>query len=445
MYVFGGRVYVANYSGHNILKGTVQGDEYWVEQVIKHPDMTSPENVAVDADGIAVADYDGEAILYFNHDGTLRWRRKLSVAHGVALAYGNVYGASLSPEGLVKLDPRTGDLLAQNTTYGQKGFIYPTAIFSVRDSTFPGDLAVIDANRGAVIFIDRDLNLIETFGRNSPHLWLRPYGGEILGNRMLVTDTEGRRLVWLTPGRDTMVAADHGQRIHAGHAQERGADGAQCAYIPLPRAPGIPQDIALRGGWQGGCVVQDGKTTSPTVIFPRNSFLGWRPTIYFNALWGATVEKDGQSYTIYGSPSRSIYMVTDGSDYVFVPQDPRLVIWGPDGAEAELRRITEDAQSDLAALKASSERCGRLTAFLRYGDVKGEDLATTLSNITVYPSAKALAERWIKGEQITDQSIDDLARSAAGGIYISIDDIAMLRRMVGTTYESEAARFRACK
>jgi len=89
-------------------------------------------------------------------------------------------------------------------------------MFSTKDSPFKGDLVVIDANRGAVIFIDRDLQIADQYGRNSRHLWLRPYGAEIIGARMLVADTENFRLVWLTASYEVTSAFDDLGKIHVG-------------------------------------------------------------------------------------------------------------------------------------------------------------------------------------------------------------------------------------
>jgi len=406
--------------------------------------MKSPENVAVNADGIAVADYDSGAVHYFEHDGRLRWTYKLPLAHGVAIAYGHVYGASLSSEGLVKLEPATGAVVARNKTYGQKGFIYPTAMFSTKDSPFKGDLVVIDANRGAVIFIDRDLQIADQYGRNSRHLWLRPYGAEIIGARMLVADTENFRLVWLTASYEVTSAFDDLGKIHVGRAKEVGMDGRQCGYESLGPLPGLPRDMRFHAGWQGACGVVDNQAQGLSVVFPAYGQLGKRPPQFFNQLWRGIVEHKGTTYSVFGSPSRSVYMVVRGDDYIFVQLDPRITIWGPEGADGELSEIAEKAQTEFALFDGYKERCGTMSAILTYGEFKGT-LAEAMDRVLLYPSAKEIARKWTAGEAVTDAAVTDYIRRTVNGSYVSIDDIALLRSMVGYRFDDMARHFQACQ
>jgi hypothetical protein len=445
VYKYDGKVYVANYRGHNILKGRIEGSEYRIEELITNPAMISPENIAVSAIGIAVADYDAGAIHFFNHDGSLRWTHELPFAHGVAIAHDHVYASSLGPDGILKLSPANGDVIVQNKTYGPAGFIYPTTIVPLRDAPFEGELAIVDANRGAIVFVDRDLRIVNSFGHNSPHLWLRPYGAAIVGSRMLVADTENRRLVWLGAGGEIAVAADFGKRQHAGRPVEAGMENALCSFDPVATPAWLPKEMSLRGGFQGACLRRNGIPTR-LVVFPTSSGPGLakRPPNFFGMLWSSTIIRDEIQYTVYGSPSRNIYMVTRGNDYIFVKLDPKIAIWGSVEASAQLNEIIDAAQPEFETFDRLNASCGRLGALLRYGDLV-PPLSEALIKSLRYPEAKEIARKWLSGTNVSTKLVNRVVAGTEKGLEISVDDISILRALVGRNYQQEEKSFRNCQ
>jgi hypothetical protein len=445
LYEYDSKVYVANYRGHNILKGRIEGSEYRIEEAITSPAMISPENVAVSAMGIAVADYDGGAIHFFNHDGSLKWTHRLPLAHGVAIAYDHVYASSLGPNGILKLSPTNGEIVASNKSYGPAGFIYPTAIVPLRDAPFEGELAIVDANRGAIVFIDRDLKIINSFGRNSPHLWLRPYGAEIVGARMLVTDTENRRLIWLGAGGEIAVAADFGKRRHFGRPVEAGMESALCSFDPIATPAWLPKGMSLRGGFQGACLRRNG-LPARLIIFPTSSGPGLtkRPPNFFGMLWSSPIARGEIQYVVYGSPNRNIYMITRGNDYVFVRLDPKIVIWGPVGAAAQLNRIVDAAQSEFEIFDRFNALCGRLGALLRYGGLDAP-LSEALVKSLTHPEAKEIGRQWLGGGEVSSKAVDRLVADTGKDLEVSIDDISILKALVGRRYQQEKEAFQNCR
>jgi hypothetical protein len=445
VYEYDDNIYVANYSGHNILKGRIEGSEYKIEELIANPVMISPENVAVSTMGIAVADYDASAIHFFNHDGSLKWTRRMPVAHGVAIAYDHVYASSLTSDGILKLSPVNGDVVAQNNTYGPAGFIYPTTIVPLRDTPFEGDLAIVDANRGAVIFVDRDLKIVNSFGRNSPHLWLRPYGAGIVGSRMLVADTENRRLIWLGAGGEIAVAVDTGKRQHFGRPVESGLESALCSFDPVATPAWLPKEMSLRGGFQGACLRRNGMAAR-LVVFPNSSGFGLakRPPYSFGMMWSSTITRGEIQYTVYGSPDRNVYMVTRGNDYVFATLDPKIVIWGSVGASAQLNAILDAAKPEFETFDRLNASCGRLGALLRYGEL-APPLSDALLKSLTYPEAKEIARLWLSGTEVSAERVDQFVAGTGKGLEVSIDGVSILRALVGRNYQQEEEAFRNCR
>jgi DNA-binding beta-propeller fold protein YncE len=198
------KLYVANYTAHNVLVLDAS-DKAKVKllQAISHPEMKGPEGVAVTDDGrfIAVADYDGQATFLFDSYGHKRWKHSAPSCHGVAIlrtADGRrfVLSTSLAEASILKLD-FDGRLVKKvaNPGWQQHGYVYPTAIMTRAD----GLIAVTDAFRGQISYLDEDLGVYGVLGGNGPGptLFNNPYGScwNGGGDRLLVADTFKDRLV----------------------------------------------------------------------------------------------------------------------------------------------------------------------------------------------------------------------------------------------------------
>jgi len=109
-----------------------------------------------------------------------------------------------------------------------------------------------------------------------------------------------------------------------------------------------------------------------------------------------------------------------------------------------LSEIAEKAQTEFALFDGYKERCGTMSAILTYGEFKGT-LAEAMDRVLLYPSAKEIARKWTAGEAVTDAAVTDYIRRTVNGSYVSIDDIALLRSMVGYRFDDMARHFQACQ
>ncbi len=197
------RLYVANYTGNNILEGSLDcaKGEFSVTSVISSPESISPENVALSADGkiLASANFDGGTVTAFERraDGWRQiWANKVSFAHAVAIIGTSVYATSLDTKAIYRYEACTGKLLAQVGSMGvdplKAQHMWPTGL-----ANFDGTLVLTDAQTGYVCSINRQTLQSETcFGGNGlgPTKFIMPYGVVQRGKNLLVMSTFSSRV-----------------------------------------------------------------------------------------------------------------------------------------------------------------------------------------------------------------------------------------------------------
>jgi DNA-binding beta-propeller fold protein YncE len=212
------RLFVANYTGGNVLVLDAS-DRLRLKLLatLTHPEMKGPEGVAVTADGkcLAIADYDSSATLFFSTAGKLLWKFTASQCHGVDILKARdgreyVLATSLGWMAVLKFD-LDGNLLKKVVNriwHGGHGYLYPTAIMTRSD----GLIAVTDAFRGQVSFLDEDLEAFGTLGGNGPGpgFFNNPYASCWSGSeKLLVADTFRDRLVEINLKTRTVTAIYH--------------------------------------------------------------------------------------------------------------------------------------------------------------------------------------------------------------------------------------------
>jgi hypothetical protein len=204
----GGRLWVANYKGGDVLALEVvwpgDGGSGWAPRVrlrerIVHPAMLGPEGVAVAADGrVAVADYDGNALLMFDAGGELLWRREALRAHGVCFAEDGrlVLVTALHTRQLTAYDA-SGEQVYQR---GREGWLagehlWPTTLAPAGDGRH---VLLADPHQGTVRTVEAASGEpVAVVGGNGvgPGLLNMPYGVVATPGGWVVADTFNHRLV----------------------------------------------------------------------------------------------------------------------------------------------------------------------------------------------------------------------------------------------------------
>jgi hypothetical protein len=195
-----GLIYVANYTGHDVLVYRRQQDGLHFVDRWAPAGMQSPENVACSPDGrwVAVADYDGNRLWVFQ-DGRLAWSRPIARAHGVACGPDFVVVSSLEERTLYRFDFQ-GRLQERRGLlgWGPDRYLWPTCLQVVGQSIY-----VSDAHTGKISILDFSLRCREWFGGNGPALGLfnMPYGLASQAGDLLLCDTFNNRLVLVDAAR----------------------------------------------------------------------------------------------------------------------------------------------------------------------------------------------------------------------------------------------------
>ncbi|MDR1920813.1 MAG: hypothetical protein LBS31_03610 [Candidatus Adiutrix sp.] len=165
LYYHQGTLYIANYTGNNILAGQLSADNSRLEitRSITHPALISPENIFVDDEIIVTANYDGNNVTCFDHEGRLLWEVKVPNAHGIDGNKDFLTVTGLGERKIYKLS-RSGEVLR---TTGQLGwelneYAWPTDI----DILPANEILVTDAHTGRITKLDYDLKPIKAWGIN---------------------------------------------------------------------------------------------------------------------------------------------------------------------------------------------------------------------------------------------------------------------------------------
>ncbi|MBN9412617.1 MAG: hypothetical protein J0H12_01650 [Candidatus Paracaedimonas acanthamoebae] len=166
------KVYVANYTGNNILIFSIAKAEHPIlilEQIIDG--FKEPEGIYLSKDGknMIVANYGAGEACFFEYEQkawVLKWKKNgLPACHGCLILHNKVYVAG---EGFLKCYDFDGQLLFnKNELFGQK-FRFVTNVKSTLDEQ---KLLISDTASGYVFITTPDLQEIMYFGKNGPSLY----------------------------------------------------------------------------------------------------------------------------------------------------------------------------------------------------------------------------------------------------------------------------------
>jgi hypothetical protein len=434
VYEHGGRIYVANYVGHNILIGSSEGDRFVIDQVLSGRYFDSPENVFANDDGIAVADYDSSKVVFFGPDGKFRWEAPVLGAHGVAIYGNHVFVSSLTGDGVVKLEIADGsvDRRSAATNWHRATHI------GVSGPGWPGPLFVVDANARQILFIDEDLNVVAVLTPSGTALPQRPYGAAAGDGRMLMTDTENQRLIWVHQDGSTEIAIAFANRTAIGTELPVPVAGS-CTTRAVVLGSLLPQDLRADASFGALCLSRDGAADG-LLMLPSRSSLSNRPAQPFGFVWTFHVDLAGQQTDVLGAANRSVYMVASGDDFTFVRSPrPTTSILGPVGAEGLLNDIAARGLRQIGSLREATKRCGAIAAFLRDGGASGP-FAQALLGALKMPLATTLARKWLAGEAVTAGDIDMLTAQRP----LWLDDLAIVRRLPSARADIESISYDGC-
>jgi hypothetical protein len=326
-----GLVFVANYNGHDVLEMRRVKDCLELVRHYTHPEMRSPENVAVSADGllVGVADYDGDRLLVFRRDGSLAWSHPAGQAHGVAFGPDFVVVSSLRDRLMRKLD-LSGNLLCQAGApgWGDNRYLWPTCV-----AFHAGRVHVSDAHTGKISVLDDALHTLDWFGGNGPGAGLlnMPYGIAGGAGRLLVCDTFGDRVLELdNDSRCTRILARRTQPLPweggpaAGGVTRRG-------YTETTPSCRVATPAAVQGAWHASYF---GYTTSGArhtryLRFPSFGSL-FNEEIYPYFCWCQTAVVADRSFLLLGHSQGTHVLVMDELGRCRVV-DARECLWQRDG------------------------------------------------------------------------------------------------------------------
>ncbi|MEK6643747.1 MAG: hypothetical protein AABZ08_07540 [Planctomycetota bacterium] len=233
-------LYVANYSGNNILIFKPTGNNFHHVGSI-NTDL-SPEGVFISTDGrrLGVATYDGESIQMFDpYTGEELWTQIFGLCHGVCIVGDKVYATVLADSSLVEMELETGNVLRR---VGSKGLgdqkfetIWPTYVYPYKDD----QLLLADGLGGAIYIIPlATLQPTTVFGRNGPsdRFLVMPYCAVANGDTILIGSEAQDRIVVLKDDADGLRAIKSVNRVpnEWDYLRER-IDGSGGANLPVVR------------------------------------------------------------------------------------------------------------------------------------------------------------------------------------------------------------------
>jgi hypothetical protein len=191
-------LYVANYKGRDILVLKFNDGKLTLKQRFTSPHFKSPEGIDVlpSGAGIAVADYDGNAVVLLDKDGKTKWVRSIKLAHGICFSHDHeeILVTSLVNREIFRLSI-SGEVLS---TVGGKGwwkdrYLWPTSISRYANDQY----LVCDAHTGQLSILDKHLQEIDTIAGNGPGagLFNMPYHAISWGKNIVVADAFKDRIV----------------------------------------------------------------------------------------------------------------------------------------------------------------------------------------------------------------------------------------------------------
>jgi DNA-binding beta-propeller fold protein YncE len=196
-----GKLLIANYRANNVIVASLDktNRKLHFDRLIGDERTVSPEGVAVSGDLVAVANYGGDNVQFFDQGKSISaavCTVSVRQAHGVVFLGGFAYATSLEDRRLVKIDPGACAISAGTGESGwkPKQFLWPTQV-AVWDNE---SIAVTDAHTGLIsVYGARTLDFIKSFGGNGPgrNELNMPYGLAVGGSDLFVTSTFGNRIV----------------------------------------------------------------------------------------------------------------------------------------------------------------------------------------------------------------------------------------------------------
>ncbi len=196
-----GKLLIANYLANNVIIASLDKTKRKLhfDRLIGDERTVSPEGVAISGDLIAVANYDGDNVQFFDQ-GSAKSAAVCTVAvrqaHGVVFLGGFAYATSLEDRRLVKIDPGACSISASIGESGGKAkqFLWPTQVAAWDNES----VAVTDAHTGLIsVYSAKTLDFIRSFGGNRPgqNELNMPYGIAVDSSGLFVTSTFGNRIM----------------------------------------------------------------------------------------------------------------------------------------------------------------------------------------------------------------------------------------------------------
>jgi hypothetical protein len=196
----GAEVFVANYTGNDVLVGTLRGNTLTVTRRIGDGQTISPEGVTLFGDKVGIANYDSNRVQIFDrlahHNDPPRCTVPLNQAHGIVYTDGHLFASSLQDRKVVKIDTAACRIVAEIGGMGWNAgrFLWPIRIAAAG----PGRIIVADAHTGLLsVLRTTDLAIERQFGGNGPGFFNMPYGVEWRDGTVWVASAFSRSIIAL--------------------------------------------------------------------------------------------------------------------------------------------------------------------------------------------------------------------------------------------------------
>lgn len=416
-------VYVANYNGHNILEFQIDRDNASLQLVkeIKHPEMKSPENVAVSKDGkyIAVADYDGNSVFLFDNQGKPLWQCEIKQAHGVAIAEGYVYATGLTDREVVKIDMKGN--IVKNTGklgWGQNEYLWPTSI----DVSNNGDVVVSDAHTGRLSFLDKELNFIGSIGGNGPgvDLFNFPYSAVFSDDMILVTDSMKGRIIELDYSGKVMnqfvigpvkISGIKGPVLSGSNGKEYTFESMTFDEISPDLLNSYKRaETSFVGGFNSIDLLTKNKTVLSQVEIDSQNSSVYTGDSFWYVTWIKKIDLGGNDYYIFGSPQHHTFIVYDPNSNIFAINNTHSelfdiwvyddTVYGPEGRSTDLSGIVKEAKQQFDRFNSELRKgTPRKKAYQKvfYPEKSDADFDNWLTKMMTSKEAKEFLQQISKG------------------------------------------------
>lgn len=320
-------LYVANYTGHNILIGQITDKgTFDVEKMIVAEGLISPENVAVNEAGsrIAAADYDGNNVFLFDGNGNTLWRKDVLLAHGVEISDSAVYGTSLGTREIIQFDYDGNELkrVGHCASSGVNAYMWPTAL-----ELYQGKLIVTDPHTGRLTILNDKLEYETALGSNGPYAtnFNYPYASIVAEDKLYVADTFAKR-IFVIDFKGTglaQISEEAPNMPPSGSPPYVPEYPYEMAYLfeeqvdipPSLFCENYGNDMTVVAGYSSFWLLQgDNKIQIPIITYPvATSKLYKFCENYFYNTWSKKISTGKHEYYILGSPQAPdcIFFSTD--------------------------------------------------------------------------------------------------------------------------------------